>query len=511
MALPALLGAGMRAAGGAMVKSGGKAMAKGIFGRKDKGAQQAQPEIQEVKVKVVNDKPQTGNQISGMSSFLSLPTAKMIAGGKGKGVQGTEEKLKSIRDLFAERFAYARKRFRQERLEKDRARKEQREKDLEKEEKKEKSKSKIKSALPRVGLFDSIRNFLLYTFLAWLEKNFNFTQQIVKLLPLIGGVMDFVVDWGGKILNGLATFIEVGYGLVDKTRDFVKTIGGDGLLKAFDNILGAINTVLNLLFIYAMAQGALGGGFGGGKGKGGAPGARPRPGTGGRPRVTTTGGRGVGRPDIRNPLRERPKVTTTGGGTAGRPDIRNPLRNRPTVTTGAGKAAGEVAEQVTKKTALAAVGKFIQPFTKRIPVFGALVDFVINVALGESVGRAAARAIGSGLGAWAGGTLGGLAAGAAGSVVPFLGTALGGAVGATFGAVLGGMFGDFLGGWLYDRIAGVEPVQAAAKGGLVRKYEEGGEVDDQEVEKKLLKKDEVDIQKPAYKVTPSLLHLKDLV
>jgi len=331
MALPALLGAGMRAAGGAMVKSGGKAMAKGMFGRKNKGAQQGQPEVQTVNVKVVNDRPQTGNQVSGMSSFLSLPTAKMIAGGKGSGTKGVEERLKSIRDLFAERFAYAKNRSRQQNLEKDRQRKQKREKDLEKQEKEEKSKLKSKNALPKIGLFDGIRNFLLYTLLAFLENKFNFTSQLIKLLPTINKVMDFVVDWGGKILDGLATLIEFGYKVVDSTRGFIKTIGGEGALKVFDNVLGAVNTVLNLLFVYAMAQSAFG--FGGGDSpKKPKPRTKPRPGTGGRPKVTGTGGGPAGRPDIRNPLRTRPKVTETGGGPAGKPDIRNPLRTKPKIT-----------------------------------------------------------------------------------------------------------------------------------------------------------------------------------
>ena len=497
MAIAALLGSGMRAAGGAMVKSGAKGLAKGMIGRRGKKSQQQQPEVQQVNVKVLNERPQGRNQVSAASSFLSLPSAKMIGSGGAKGVSGVEEKLNLIKNLFAERFAYAKSKSRQDDMEKDRKRKEKREKELEKEEKKAKAQVKSKNALPKVGLFDSIRNFLFYTLLAFLEKRFNFSQMLVKALPVILNVGKFIIDISGKILDGLATFIDFGYGLVDKTREFVKNLGGEGVLQAFDKMLGAINTVLNVLFIYAMAQSAFGGnlGFGGGK-KGGSTRPTTRPGQGLRPKVTTTGGRGVNRPDIRNPLRDRPRVTTTGGGTAGRPDIRNPLRSRPTVTTGLGKAAaGEAAEQITKKTAVAAVGKFVTPFVKRIPIFGALVDFAINVALGEDAGRAAARAAGAGIGAWAGGTLGGMAAGAAGSIVPFLGTALGGAVGATFGSIIGGMFGDFLGGWLFDRIVGVPKVQAKTKGGVVRGYEEGGSVEE-DVNKKLLKKDDVRILEP---------------
>ena len=509
MAIAGLLGAGMRSAGGAMAKSGAKAMTKGMIGRRNKPNQQkSQPEVQKVEVKVASDAPQTGKQISNLSSFLSLPEAITAKSGKSEGVKGVEEKLRAIRDFFAQRFAYSKSNSREKTVKDDRKKKNKREEELEKEVNRLKKKVKVKSALPNVGIFDSIKNFFLYTFLAFLEKKFNFTAQLVKLLPLINGVMDFVIDIGGKILNGLATFIDLGYGLVDTTRKFIENIGGAGFLNAFDKVLGVVNTILNALFIYAMAQSVMpGGGDRRGRGKPGRSGpggvsSGSRPGQGFRPKVTTTGGGGLNRPDIRNPLRDRPKVTTTGGGTPGRPDIRNPLRSRPTITTGLGKAAaGEAVEKVTKKTAMLAVGKFISPFVKRIPIFGALIDFAINIALGESVGRSIAKAAGAGIGAWAGGALGGMLAAAVGSVVPIAGTALGGAIGFSAGSVLGGLFGDFLGGWLYDRITGVDPVQAKSKGGVVTyknginpvqaksgggvvTYNNGGEVSDNK-EKKL--------------------------
>ena len=257
MAIAGLLGSGMRAAGGAMVKSGARGMTKGLIGRRGKKAQQQQQnEVQQVDVKVVDSKPQTGNQISSMSSFLSLPSAKKIGSGGAKGISGVEEKLNLIKSLFAERFAYAKDKSRQDEMEKDRQRKEKREKELEKEENKAKRKVKSKSGLPRIGLFDSIRNFIFYTFLAFLEKRFNFSQMLVKALPVILNVGKFIIDIGGKILDGLATFVDFGYGLVDKTKEFIKFVGGDFALNAFEKAIGAINHVMNLLFIYAMAQAA---------------------------------------------------------------------------------------------------------------------------------------------------------------------------------------------------------------------------------------------------------------
>lgn len=75
---------------------------------------------------------------------------------------------------------------------------------------------------------------------------------------------------------------------------------------------------------------------------------------------------------------------------------------------------------------------FLRPVFKRIPFFGALIDFAVSLALGEPIGRAAAKAVGAALG------------GALGTLIPIPGV----------GTVAGGLLGDFVGGALYDAIVG---------------------------------------------------------
>lgn len=242
-------------------------------------------------------------------------------------------KILKLRDIFKDRYVYDKRKKNKERLEKNREEKEEREKELKGKKKSNKfNLGKFGALMPKTGIFDWITNFLLYTILGYLNNRFDILPKLLGLIPLLSKTMDFIVNIGGFLLNGLATFIDFGYGLVDKTRGFIKAIGGEGAGKIFDKFLGVLNNVLNLAFIAAMIN--AGGGFGKGK-KGGKPGGKPRgrPGTGGRPKVTTSGGKGAGRPDIRNPLRTKPKVTTSGGGRTGRPDIRNPLRPKPKVTT----------------------------------------------------------------------------------------------------------------------------------------------------------------------------------
>jgi len=193
----------------------------------------------------------------------------------------------------------------------------------------------------------------------------------------------------------------------------MKNLFGEGGVKQFDQLSGLLNKFLNLAIIAGLAV-AGSGGFGGG-GRGGA-GTKFKPGQGGRPKVTKSGGGGQGRPDIRNPLRQRSTVTT-GGSKQFR------LPGSGARVTGGGGSNRLLLSQV-------------RPFLKRIPlpVVGALVDFGLSVALGESPGRAAFRAIGAGL-------LGAVGA-AAGTVVPVAGNFIGG--------LLGGVAGDAIGGILYD-------------------------------------------------------------
>jgi len=323
---------------------------------------------------------------------------------------------------------------------------------------------------PFSSIWEGIKNYLTAVLLGFLAVRLApLLPKLLDFAKLIAPAIEFVLDAAGFLLNGLVTFIDWGYKAYDATRGFIKTLGGENAVKVFDKFSDVFNKVMNLALILAMV-GAAGGGLGGG-GRGGGVTPRPRPGQGLRPKVTTTGGRGVGRPDIRSPLRDRPRVTTTGGGAAGTPGFRNPLRSRPTVTTGAGRVAGELGEQGLKRAA----GTFIRPLVKRIPLFGALIDFAIAVLLGESLGRAAARATGAGIGGAAGAWLGGVLAGIAGSVVPILGTAIGGAVGATIGSIAGGMLGDWIGGSLYDVLTGKQPktekpkstIKAKAAGGYI--------------------------------------------
>ena len=240
---------------------------------------------------------------------------------------------------------------------------------------------KIPNILPKTGILDWIKNFISNIILGY------FAVRLIKYLPqlssLFTGIVaagEFIIDWGGKILNGLVTFLDEAYKLYDGIREFTGDIFGEDGVKKFDNLMGNLNKVLNGTFLLAMAMSKVGGG------KPGKPGTSGKPG-GGRGTRTASGGRTLGRPGIRNPFRARPNITGT----------------------------------ASKRLA----AKVIKPLVNKIPLIGGLLEFAISWALGDPVGKAAFRGIGS-------------------LLLGTIGTVVGGPIGAVLGTWAGGEGGAVL-------------------------------------------------------------------
>ena len=157
-----------------------------------------------------------------------------------------------------------------------------------------------------------------------------------------------------------------------------------------------------------------------------------------------------------------PKVTGTSGGIK--------LPKLPGIASKVTGASGVISKAV-KGFSPKVVMRFLRPIFKRIPVVGALIDFVVSLALGESVGRAAAKSVGATLG------------GALGTLIPIPGV----------GTIAGGILGDLVGGAIYDAVTkgvpeeptGLTPKEAKAAGaptsfadqsGGLGSFQEGGEV-----------------------------------
>jgi Cell Wall Hydrolase len=257
-----------------------------------------------------------------------------------------------------------------------------------KEEKLEKPKDegidKVKlPAAPRLSFLDRIKKFLFNVLLGFVV--YRLIPHLPKLMgvaKLAGQALDFVTDWGGKLLNGLVTFVDWGYKAYDGTKAFLKGLGGENFTKVFDGFIGAMDKVIEASIIAAIAFSELGSDdFG------------PDVKKSGRKISADVGKRGLGRAGTRLALR-----------TFGR---------------GGSKL----------------VLKFVRPFLKRLPIIGALIDFGLSVALGENPGRAAFKAVGAGL-------LGsiGAAVGAIGGPASIAGGILGGLAGDWIGGSLYDLF-----------------------------------------------------------------------
>ena len=129
---------------------------------------------------------------------------------------------------------------------------------------------------------------------------------------------------------------------------------------------------------------------------------------------------------------------------------------------GAAKEVGEEAVEAGGKGLLRGLLKPLRLVTRSIPFgLGGLLDFGLNLMLGEPVGKAAAKAVGSTIGS----SLGAAAAGILG-----LPSGPGAIATAAIGAVVGGAIGDWLGGAGYDLITGIfgnKDTKMAAGGGVM--------------------------------------------
>jgi hypothetical protein len=392
-----------------------------------------------------------------------------------------EKKVINIDNLLKDFLSIQKNKFKQQSKKQEEKNRQNREKELEKNVKKPSGVKLPEIPKPKLGLFDWIKNFISNVILGFIAiRLIDQLPQLAKLIPIINGVMNFIIDWGGKLLNGLVTFIDWGYKAVDASRGFVSNVFGESGAKAFDNFANKFNDVIKYSLIAAMLISSAGddiiGGFGGGKpaGSGGSSGPykydqkrsliRKKYGDSFAKLYDQEIAKGLNSEQARKNVLSRyvkkgritpQRMTGSLGGTdtgsriLGRGASRAPQRlaiKGLTATLGKGGA----------KTVL----KFVRPFTNKLPIIGGLLDFGLSIALGESIGRAAFKAIGA--------TLLGAVGTAVGSVVPIAGNLIGGIAGAALG--------DWSGGALYDLFFGnknnnTKTTQPEQK---IEKYDEGG-------------------------------------
>jgi len=405
-----------------------------------------------------------------------------------------QKKIILVDDLLKGTLAEKKKRQNDEIKQKEDDQRAKQEKDQEKPDKDDSEKETPKSLIPKLSFLDGIKKFISEILVGWLTFNLiKFLPKIINAVKFLGNIADFVIGFGGKILDGLVTFIDIGYDAYEKTSEWVGDAFGEDKKKQFENFASTLTKFLNVAIIAAMVgskMGMLGMGADKGVRRGVInKGKRIIKRAGrlfdpkraaklkrlknikkiradkllrvkkfGRLRKFAKAKQLVGKSiDLgKNIVKTGKNIVKTAT-----PVIKSATKTATKTATKVAQTATKVAKTATKtvttaakttaKTAtklgktglktglkgLKALKKIISPIVKKIPFIGALLDFVLNYfVFKEPLGRSAFMAIGAGVAAWLGGIIG--------SVIP---------VGGTFvGAALGGWAGDKLAGALYDAI-----------------------------------------------------------
>lgn len=118
---------------------------------------------------------------------------------------------------------------------------------------KEKITKKIK---PKIGVFGFIKNFIGNILLGFFAV--RLIDQLPKLVA-IGSVVaraaDFVIDVGGKLFDGLASFIDFGYKVSDGTKDILDNIGGDNAVALFEGLIDKVSFLIDALVLATVVGG----------------------------------------------------------------------------------------------------------------------------------------------------------------------------------------------------------------------------------------------------------------
>ena len=261
MALPALLGAGARAIGGQMLRSGGRAAASKIFNRKDKK--------QRGIVKKENGQQATG----GGGALVVRPKTTMIpasritpsaAPGKptstGTGSNILLEiynKVIEIDGVLKGTLAEEKARSRAELMDIEEQKRQKQEGKLEKKKTKEEKEAGGKLQLPQLSFLDRIKQFISSIITGFiLQKLVDFAPQLEMIGNIIGTGIEIVADLIIGVVDAAGTFLKWGQDAYDATKGFLKNNFGEGAAETFEGVMSNLNTAFNLISIIALGVAA---------------------------------------------------------------------------------------------------------------------------------------------------------------------------------------------------------------------------------------------------------------
>ena len=174
--------------------------------------------------------------------------------GGGENLQGLVLRIKtsviSVESLLGNSVALQKKKLDDERKAREAEELAKSEKELEKKKPKTASKG-LKLNLPGKGLISTVMDFITNVAFGWLAVRLvKFAPQIGKVLPFLGGVLDFVINVGGIILDGFITLVDWGYKLFEMGRGLVKNVFGEEGAKKFDTFMNSIKNLITGFLVW---------------------------------------------------------------------------------------------------------------------------------------------------------------------------------------------------------------------------------------------------------------------
>ena len=105
----------------------------------------------------------------------------------------------------------------------------------------------------RLGFLDSLKTFIVNVLLGFIAlRLLKYLPQFIQFAKTALKVGNFILDIGGKILNGLVTFVDYGYKAYDHARTIVGKIGGEKAVASLDKATDESTKLINQLLIAGM-------------------------------------------------------------------------------------------------------------------------------------------------------------------------------------------------------------------------------------------------------------------
>ena len=191
----------------------------------------------------------------GSLAKISKPTTGGMSSPLAGRFLNTKKKVITLDTLFKDRVDREKKSQSVKAKLKEREQRDTKETKLEKQPTQKEAKKKS-TKTPGVSFLDKVKNFIGKTILGFFVTRLVDSANDPKIRSFLDGAAaatDFIIDFGGKIFDGLVTFLDFGYGMYDGLKKNVGDLFGDEGVKQLEDFAASFTKVANYTLITAMA------------------------------------------------------------------------------------------------------------------------------------------------------------------------------------------------------------------------------------------------------------------